>query len=140
MTPFRRRLRGAYVRRRRGGIAQVQPVACLSLSRTDICGPHHSWARRSRVHRRQPGDRGDERVGPGFAVTIQALSESGQPWNAPRFNSSVDKARPRNDDRDGKVDLTLYGELPETVTELFVKGAQRHWACGDIGRTFRPTR
>lgn len=66
--------------------------------------------------------------GPGFKVTVQALSESGEPVE----NAAVQLVGERGTvqgltDREGKVDLTLFGELPETITELFIKPRSGHW-------------
>src|SRR5260221_9746509 len=66
--------------------------------------------------------------GPGFNVTVQALSESGEPVE----NAAVQLVGERGTvqgltDREGKVDLTLFGELPETITELFIKPRSGHW-------------
>jgi subtilisin len=67
-------------------------------------------------------------LGPGFAVTIQALSESGQPVEHAEVQLVGGQSTAQGlTDRDGKVDLTLYGELPETVTELFVKARSGYW-------------
>jgi subtilisin len=67
-------------------------------------------------------------LGGGFAATIQALNESDQPladaevqivgqhWTAQGITGS-----------DGKVALTLHGELPTTVTELLIKPRADAW-------------
>jgi subtilisin family serine protease len=67
-------------------------------------------------------------LGSGFTTTIQVLSESdapldradvqlvGEQWRAQGFTAS-----------DGKVDLTLCGELPDTLMELIVKPRVDHW-------------
>jgi hypothetical protein len=61
-------------------------------------------------------------LGPGFTVTIQALTESGQPVRHAevRLVGEHDAAQGLTD-KQGKVDLTLYGEFPDTMTELFIK-------------------
>jgi hypothetical protein len=61
-------------------------------------------------------------LGPGFTVTIQALTESGQPVRQAevRLVGEHDAVQGVTD-KQGKVDLTLFGELPETITELFIK-------------------
>jgi len=61
-------------------------------------------------------------LGPGFNVTIQTLTESGQPVRHAevRLVGEQDAVQGLTD-KQGKVDLTLYGELPETMTELFIK-------------------
>src|SRR5258707_10574827 len=61
-------------------------------------------------------------LSPGFAVTIQALSESGQPMEHAEVQIAGEQGVARGlTGKDGKVDFTLYGELPETITELLVK-------------------
>jgi subtilisin family serine protease len=67
-------------------------------------------------------------LGSEFATTIQALSEAdapldraevqlvGEQWRAQGFTAS-----------DGKVDLTLCGELPDTLMELIVRPRADHW-------------
>jgi len=61
-------------------------------------------------------------LGPSSTVTIQALTESGQPIRHAevRLVGEHDAAQGLTD-KQGKVDLTLHGELPETLTELFIK-------------------
>jgi subtilisin len=67
-------------------------------------------------------------LGPGFAVTIQALSEGGEPLERAEVQLVGEQRTAQGlTDRQGKVDLTLYGELPETVTELFVRARSGHW-------------
>jgi len=73
-------------------------------------------------------------LSPGFAVTIQALSESGQPMEHAEVQITGEQGVARGlTGKDGKVDFTLYGELPETITELLVKarsgyrGLWRRW-------------
>jgi subtilisin len=67
-------------------------------------------------------------LGPGFAVTIRVLSESGQPVEHAEVRLVGEQGAAQGlTDKDGKVDLTLYGELPETVTELFVKARAGYW-------------
>jgi subtilisin len=65
---------------------------------------------------------------PGFTVTIQILGESGEPAEHAevRLLGEQTTAQGLTDD-DGKVDLTLYGELPDTITELFVSPRTGHW-------------
>ena len=54
--------------------------------------------------------------------TIQALAESGQPIRQAevRLVGEHDAAQGLTD-KQGKVELTLYGELPETITELLIR-------------------
>jgi hypothetical protein len=61
-------------------------------------------------------------LSPGFATTIQAVSESGQPVEHAEVQIAGEQGVARGlTGKDGKVDFTLYGELPETITELLVK-------------------
>src|SRR6266481_9918898 len=60
-------------------------------------------------------------LGPGFAITIQVMTESGQPVEHAEVQLVGEQGAVQGlTGKDGKVDLTLYGELPDTVTELFV--------------------
>ena len=71
--------------------------------------------------------------GPGFTVTIRAVSESGEPVEHAEVRLLGEQAAAQGlTGNDGRVDLTLHGELPETVAELFVnarsgyRGLWRH--------------
>jgi subtilisin len=67
-------------------------------------------------------------LGPGFAVTIQILTASGQPVEHAEVRLVGEQGAAQGlTDKDGEVDLTLYGELPETVTELFVRPRSGYW-------------
>src|SRR6266436_2098896 len=67
-------------------------------------------------------------LGPSFAVTIRALSESGEPVKQAEIQLVGEQGATQGlTDKDGKVDLTLYGELPETVAELFVRPRSGYW-------------
>jgi subtilisin len=67
-------------------------------------------------------------LGPSFAVTIRALSEKGKPLEHAEVQLVGEQGAARGlTNKDGKVDLTLYGELPETVTELFVRARSGYW-------------
>ena len=67
-------------------------------------------------------------LGPGFTVTIQALSESGEPVEHAEVRLLGEQAVAQGlTGSDGRVDLTLQGELPETVTELFVNARSGYW-------------
>ena len=67
-------------------------------------------------------------LGPGFAVTIQVLTESGQPVEHAEVQLVGEQGAVQGlTDKHGKVDLTLYGELPDTVTELSVKPRAGYW-------------
>jgi hypothetical protein len=67
-------------------------------------------------------------LGLGFTATIQVLTESGQPIEHAEVQLVGEQwAAQGLTDRDGKVDLTLYGELPETVMELLIKPRSGCW-------------
>src|SRR3981081_3328975 len=67
-------------------------------------------------------------LGPGFAVTIQVLTESGQPVENAEVQLGGEQGAVQGlTDKHGKVDLTLCGELPDTVTELSVKPRAGYW-------------
>jgi subtilisin len=66
--------------------------------------------------------------GPGFAVTVQVLSESGEPVEHAEVRLLGEQAVAQGlTGKDGRVDLTLHGELPETVAGLFVNARSGHW-------------
>jgi len=69
-------------------------------------------------------------LGPGFAVTIRALSERGKPVEHVEVQLVGERGVVAQGltDKDGKAELTLFGELPETVTELFVKPRSGYWS------------
>src|SRR2546430_7439756 len=69
-------------------------------------------------------------LGPGFAVTIRALSERGKPVEHVEIQLVGERGVVAQGltDKDGKAELTLFGELPETVTELFVKPRSGYWS------------
>src|SRR5205814_916919 len=60
--------------------------------------------------------------GPAFTATFKVASASGQPVEHAEVElvGEQDAARGLTD-KEGNVALTLHGELPETVSELFVK-------------------
>jgi hypothetical protein len=59
---------------------------------------------------------------PTFTVTVQALSESGKPVERAAVQLVGERGTVQGlTDRDGEVDLTLFGELPETIAELFIR-------------------
>jgi hypothetical protein len=67
-------------------------------------------------------------IGPGFTVTIQVLGKSGEPVEHAEVRLFGEQAAAQGlTVSDGKVDLTLHGELPETVTELFVNARSGYW-------------
>jgi hypothetical protein len=69
-------------------------------------------------------------LGPGFAVTIRALSERGKPVEHVEVQLVGERGVVAQGltDKDGKAELTLFGELPGTVTELFVKPRSGYWS------------
>jgi hypothetical protein len=67
-------------------------------------------------------------VGPGLTVTIQASSASGGSIAHAAVQLVGEQATAQGlTDRDGKVELTLLGELAETVAELFIRARSGHW-------------
>ncbi len=69
-------------------------------------------------------------LGPGFAVTIRALSERDKPVEHVEVQLVGERGVVAQGltDKDGKAELTLFGELPGTVTELFVKPRSGYWS------------
>jgi len=66
--------------------------------------------------------------GPGLAVTIQALSEGGEPVAHAEVRLVGEQGAAQGlTGEDGRIDLILYGELPETVTDLFVNAHSGYW-------------
>jgi subtilisin len=66
--------------------------------------------------------------GPGFRVTIQALSPSGEPVAHAAVQLVGEQAIAQGlTGSDGKADLTLFGERPETITDLFIRARSAHW-------------
>jgi hypothetical protein len=66
--------------------------------------------------------------GPGFRVTIQALSASGEPVAGAAVQLVGEQATAQGlTGNDGKADLDLFGELPETITDLFITARSAHW-------------
>jgi subtilisin len=97
-----------------GGMLVVEvdePLRCATAFSAAIHGPAVTTA-----------------LGSEFTTTIQVLSESdaplegaevqlvGEQWRAQGFTAS-----------DGKVDLTLCGEVPDTLMELIVRPRVDHW-------------
>jgi subtilisin family serine protease len=67
-------------------------------------------------------------LGPGFATTVQVLSDSDAPLERAEVQLVGQQWRTQGvTGSDGKVALTLYGELPDTVMELVVKPRAGHW-------------
>ena len=67
-------------------------------------------------------------LGSGFTVTIRVLTESNQPVAHAEVRLVGEQYAAQGlTDHEGNVNLTLYGELLETVTDLFVKPRSGHW-------------
>src|SRR6266436_5824255 len=99
--------RAAALRRSTGGALVIEPDRYLRAA--SFAGSSRAAAAMSPLS-------------PGFAVTIQALSESGQPVEHAEVQINGEQGVARGlTGKDGKVDFTLYGEMPETITELLVK-------------------
>jgi subtilisin len=67
-------------------------------------------------------------LAPGFKVTIRILSETGTPVEQAEvwlLGEQTSVQGPTGSD--GRVDLTLHGELPETVAEIFIKARSGYW-------------
>jgi len=66
--------------------------------------------------------------GPGFAVTIRVIAASGEPVEHAEIQLVGEQRVAQGlTDKDGKVDLTLHGELPDTIAELFVRPRSGYW-------------
>lgn len=66
--------------------------------------------------------------GPGFAVAIRVVAASGEPVQHAEIQLVGEQRVAQGlTDGDGKVDLTLHGELPDTVAELFVRPRSGYW-------------
>jgi len=67
-------------------------------------------------------------LGPGFTTTIQVLSDSEEPLERAEVQLVGRQWQAQGiTGRDGRVALTLYGELPETVMEFIIKPRAGHW-------------
>ncbi|MGF6311318.1 subtilisin [Bradyrhizobium sp. i1.8.4] len=67
-------------------------------------------------------------LGPAFTVTIQALSENGKPVEHAAILLVGERGTIQGlTDGNGKADLTLYGELPETMSGLLIRPRSSHW-------------
>src|SRR6266446_992649 len=67
-------------------------------------------------------------LGPAFTVTIQALSENGKPVEHAAILLLGERGTVQGlTDGNGKADLTLYGELPETIAGLLIRPRSGHW-------------
>jgi hypothetical protein len=66
--------------------------------------------------------------GPAVTVTIQAVSATGEPVARAAVQLAGEHTTAQGlTDKDGKADLTLFGELPETVADLFIRARSGHW-------------
>jgi subtilisin len=67
-------------------------------------------------------------LGPGVTFTIEVLGESGRPVERAEVQIVGEQWMTQGlTGKDGKIRLSLYGELPETVTELLVKPRSDCW-------------
>jgi subtilisin len=67
-------------------------------------------------------------LGPDFTVTIQVLSESGEPVPQAEVRLLGEQAVAQGlTGNDGRIDLSLRAEVPETVTGLFINARSGHW-------------
>jgi hypothetical protein len=67
-------------------------------------------------------------LGPDFTVTIQILGESGEPVPQAEVRLLGEQAAAQGlTGSDGRIDLALRAELPETIAELFVRARSGHW-------------
>jgi subtilisin len=66
--------------------------------------------------------------GPGFTVTVQILGENGEPVEQAEVRLLGEQAAVQAlTGSDGKVNLTVPGELPETIAELLVRPRSGYW-------------
>ncbi len=108
----------AALRRSTAGAFVIEPDRDLrAASFAGTSSPFHAMAAAAMTPR-----------GPGFTVTIQALSESGEPVEHAEVRLLGEQAAAQGlTGKDGRVDLTLHGERPETVAELFVNARSGYW-------------
>ena len=67
-------------------------------------------------------------LGAGFTVTIRTITEDNRPIGRAEVRLVGEQFAAQGiTDEDGKAVLTLHGEQPETVMELFVKPRSGHW-------------
>ena len=67
-------------------------------------------------------------LGPALTVTILALSENGKPVEHAAILLVGERGTVQGlTDGNGKADLTLYGELPETIAGLLIRPRSGHW-------------
>src|SRR5258705_819715 len=67
-------------------------------------------------------------TGPDLTVTIQVLSKGGEPVPRAAVRLLGEQATAQGlTGNDGRVDLTLRAELPETVAALFINACSGHW-------------
>jgi subtilisin len=66
--------------------------------------------------------------GPALTVTIQVLSETGEPVEQAEVRLLGEQTVAQGlTGNDGRIDLTLHGELPETIAELFISARAGYW-------------
>ncbi|MGA7808426.1 S8 family serine peptidase [Bradyrhizobium sp.] len=67
-------------------------------------------------------------LGPGFTATIRIVGDSGTPVEQAEVRLFGEQAAAVGlTGSDGRVELSLHGELPETVTEMFIRPRSGHW-------------
>lgn len=67
-------------------------------------------------------------LGPDSTVTIQVLGKGGEPIEHAEVRLLGGQASAQGQTgKDGRIDLTLHGELPETIAELFVNARSGFW-------------
>jgi subtilisin len=67
-------------------------------------------------------------LGAGLSTTIRAVSDNDRPLEQAEVRLVGEQGAAQGlAGRDGKVELTLYGELPETISELFVRPRSGCW-------------
>jgi len=91
--------------------------------------------------RRLPPDGFDDRTGAGFDGDGAVSSKGGEPVPRAAVRLLGEQATAQGlTGNDGRVDLTLRAELPETSRHSLSMRAPAIGVCGGIGRTFRPER
>jgi len=67
-------------------------------------------------------------LGPDSTVTIQVSGKGGEPIEQAEVRLLGSQASAQGQTgKDGRIDLALHGELPETVAELFVNARSGYW-------------
>jgi subtilisin len=104
------------LRRSTGGTLVIEPDRLMRAA--SVAGLSPQWRASAMM----------SALGPGFSATIQVLTENGQPVEHADVQVVGEQwAAQGQSGRDGKVDLTLNGELPDTVTELLVRPRSGYW-------------